>query len=121
MMLNNDVNLLEAKKLNLEIELSELMKNNTEEDKINELRAEILYIKKQINKALGYKEIKKQEEIKRKKLGIDERNIKNYNAFKTRYKKISKMEMATKNILKIIDIYLNKESYQDNVVKVMSR
>ena len=121
MMLNADVNLLESKKLDLEVELNELIKNNAEKDKINELRSEILYIKKQISKALGNKEVKKQEEIKRKKSGIDERNIKNYSAFKLRYKRISKMEVSTKNILRVIDIYLNQEQYNDNVVKVMSR
>ena len=121
MMLNTDVNLLESKKLSLEVELNELIKNNAEEDKINELRSEILYIKKQIDKTLGHKEVKKQEEIKRKKSGVDERNIKNYNTFKSRYKRISKMEVATKNILKVIDVYLNQVTYEDNMVKLISR
>lgn len=120
MMLDTDINSLESKKLNLEIELNGLLKNNAEEDKINELRSEILYIKKQIDQKLGPKEVETQEKIKREKSGIDDRNIKNYNAFKSKYKKISKMEVSTRNILRAIDAYLNTE-YQENMMKVMSR
>lgn len=124
MMFDADINSLETKKLSLEVELNSLLKNGTkEEDKINELKSEILYLKKQISQKLGSKEVESQQKIKRKKLGIDERNISNYNTFKSRYKKISKMEVATKNILKVIDVYLNNGIYenQDNVMKVMSR
>ena len=122
-MMNADVNSLENKKINLEIELNELIKNKGESDKINELRSEILYIKKQITQKLGPKEVETQEKIKRKKSGVDERNIKNYNSFKSRYNKIKNMEVATKNILKVIDIYLNQEQYEYkyNMVRVMSR
>ena len=123
MMLDADINSLESKKTSLEIELNNLLRSeNKEQDKINELRSEILYLKKQIGKKLGSKEVKKQEAIKRKKSGIDDRNIKNYKVFKSKYKKISKMEVATKNILKTIDAYLNRLKYEDNsTVKVMSR
>ena len=104
MMLDTDINSLETRKTELEIELNNLLRSdNKEEDKINELRSEILYLKKQIDKKLGTKEVKKQEEIKRKKLRVDERNIKNYNALKSKYRKISNMEVATKNILKVLD------------------
>lgn len=123
MMLATDINSLETKKIGLEIELNNLLKNGKEEiDKINELRSEILYLKKQISQKLGSKEVKNHEELKRKKYGIDEKNIKNYSAFKTKYKQISKMEVSTKNILKVIDVYLNKKQYEQNdMVKVMSR
>ena len=124
MMLDTDINSLETKKLSLEIELNNLLKSeNKEEDKINELRSEILYLKKQISQRLGPKEVEISKRIKRKKLGIDETNISNYNAFKSRYKKISKIEVATKNILKVIDVYLNHSNYEndDNMMKVMSR
>lgn len=124
MMLCTDVNSLETKKLSLEIELNNLLKNeDREEDKINELRSEILYLKKQIGQKLGSKEVENQEKIKRKKLGVDDRNIKNYNAFKNKYKKISKIEVSTKNILKVIDAYLNNSHtvYEENRMKVMSR
>ena len=123
MMLESDINSLESKKIDLELQLNNLMKNNAEKDKINELKAEILYIKKQISQKLGSKEVETQAKIKRKKSGVDERNIKNYNAFKSKYKKISKMEVSTKNILRVIDSYLNQEQYEmnENMVKVMSR
>ena len=123
MMLDTDINSLESRKTELEIELNNLIKSeDKEEDKINELRSEILYLKKQIGKKLGSKEVKKQEEIRRKKLRVDERNIKNYNAFKSKYRKISKMEVATKNILKVIDSYLiSSQNNNSDMVKVMSR
>ena len=123
MMLDTDINSLENRKTELEIELNNLLRSdNKEEDKINELRSEVLYLKKQIGKKLGSKEVKKQEEIRRKKLRVDERNIKNYNAFKSKYRKISKMEVATKNILKVIDSYLiSSQNNNSDMVKVMSR
>ena len=123
MMLDTDINSLEIRKTQLEIELNNLLRSdNKEEDKLNELRSEILYLKKQIGKKLGSKEVKKQEEIRRKKLRVDERNIKNYNAFKSKYRKISKMEVATKNILKVIDNYLiSSQNNNSDMVKVMSR
>lgn len=123
MMFDTDINSLEIRKTQLEIELNNLLRSdNKDEDKINELRSEILYLKKQIGKKLGSKEVKKQEEIRRKKLRVDERNIKNYNAFKSKYRKISKMEVATKNILKVIDNYLiSSQNNNSDMVKVMSR
>jgi len=121
MLLETDINSLETKKINLEIKLNELLKNNAEIDKINELRSEIIYITKQISQKLGTKEVESQEQLKRKKLHIDERNVKNYNAFKSRYKRISKMEVATRNILKAIDMYLNEKQNTNEMVKVMGR
>ena len=121
MMLETDINSLETKKVSLELKLNELLKKNANQDDINELKSEILYIKKQINKKLGTKELEVTQRIKRKKSGVDERNIKNYNLFKTRYKKISNMEISTKNILRVIDVYLNKKQYNEEIVKVMSK
>ena len=121
MILGTDINSLESKKTNLELELNELLKNNAEQDKINELKSEILYIKKQISQKLGVKEVESQEKLKRKKLQIDERNIKNYNAFKFRYKRISKMQVATRNILKKIDVYLMEKQNTIDMVKVIGR
>ena len=121
MMLETDINSLESKKTNLEIKLNELLKNNADKDEINELKSEILYIKKQISQKLGIKEVESQEKLKRKKLHVEETNIKNYNAFKSRYKRISKMEVATRNILKAIDIYLMENQNSNDRVKVMGR
>lgn len=124
MMLGTDINSLERKKLDLEIELNSLLKSvDRDEDKINELRSEILYLKKQISQKLGSKEVENQERLKRKKSGVDQRNVSNYNLFKSKYHQISKMEIATKRILGLIDIYQNKGQYQsqDSIMKVMSR
>ena len=121
MMVETDINSLESKKLSLELRLNELVKNNAEQDDINELKSEILYINKQINKKLGAKEVEVTQKIKRKKSGVDERNIKNYNLFKARYKRISNMEISTKNILRVIDLYLGREQYNEDLVKVMSK
>lgn len=129
MIFEDDINSLESKKIDLEIQLNNLLKsdnkeldNNKKSDKINELRSEILYLKKQIDKKLGYKEKEKLKEIKRKKSGVDEKNIKNYKAFKARYKKINNMEVATKNILKTIEAYLiGLKQEEHSAVKVMSR
>ena len=121
MMLETDINSLESKKISLEIKLNELLKDNANKDEINELKSEILYIKKQISQKLGIKEVESQEKLKRKKLHIDERNIKNYNAFKSRYKRISKMEVSTRNILKVIDIYFKEKQNVNDMVKVMGR
>lgn len=124
MVVVDDVNSLELKKINLEVELNNLIKSGKkDENKMNELRSEILYIKKQISKKIGPKEVEFQERIKRKKLGVKEKNIKNYTAFKSKYKKISKIEIATKSILKSIDNYLGREVYEysDNEAKVMIR
>ena len=56
MMLDTDINSLETRKTELEIELNNLLRSdNTEEDKINELRSEILYLKKQIGKLYQFK------------------------------------------------------------------
>lgn len=121
MIIETDINSLESKKLSLELKLNELLKNNAEQDYINELKSEILYIKKQINKKLGTKEVEVTQKLKRKKSGIDERNIKNYNLFKARYKRISNMEISTKNILRVIDLYLGRDQYSEDLVKFMSK
>ena len=49
MMLDTDVNSLEARKTDLEVELNNLLKSEKkEEDKINELRSEILFFKSMV-------------------------------------------------------------------------
>lgn len=124
MMLGSDINSLETNKLSLEIELNALLKSEEkDEDKINELRSEILHLQKQINKILGTKEVQKQKEIKKEKSRTDERIIIEYNELKKRYGKISKIRVSKRNILRVIEEYFNKDKYeyQDNVVKVMSR
>ena len=121
MMLETDINSLETKKLNLELKLNELLKNNANQDDINELKSEILYIKKKINKKLGTKELEVTQRIKRKKSRVDEKNIENYNFIKDGYKQISNINISVNKIIKVIDVYLNKQQYNEDYVKVMSK
>ncbi len=119
----SNVNSLQKQKLDLQIKLNELLKSdNKTEDEINELKSEIIYLNKRIEKIVGSNEIERQKELKRKKLGIDQRNLNNYYAFKDKYKKISKMKIATNHIISLIES-INSNSYQvdvtlDNIVKV---
>ena len=119
-MLNNqELKDLENKKLELELSIKELLqKEDYSKDLENELRSELLYINKQIKHKLGNKEIKIQEEIKRKRTGKDERNINNYNILKNKYKQISNIEIATKDILRNIDNYYLSQAYEDNMEMV---
>lgn len=109
----SDVNSLQKEKLNKEIKLKELLKSNSSEDEINELKSEILYLNKQIEKIVGTNEIKRQKEIRIKKLGLEEKKLNNYYAFKEKYKKISKMRSSVKQLIKVIDIY-NNSLYIEN-------
>lgn len=119
MLSNEDVNTLQKKKLDLQIKLNELLKSSNKNiDDINELKSEILYLDKQIEKIVGSNEIKRQKEVRRKKLGIDDANIKNYFLFKSKYKQICKMRVATLHMLNVIDNHINKYNNEDNVVKV---
>lgn len=119
----SNVNSLQKQKLDLQIKLNELLKSdNKTEDGINELKSEIIYLNKRIEKIVGSNEIERQKELKRKKLGIDQRNLNNYYAFKDKYKKISKMKIATNHIISLIES-INSNSYQvdvtlDNIAKV---
>ena len=107
---------LQDKKLKLQIKLSNLLNSNDiTKDDINELNAEIKHLDSQINKILGSKEVKMLEEIKHKKNRVEERNIKSFYALKDKYKKISKMKLATSHMIDIIDNLNNKEY---DVVKV---
>lgn len=119
-MLNNqELKDLENKKLELELSIKELLqKEDYSKDLENELRSELLYINKQIKHKLGNKEIKIQEEIKRKRTGKDERNINNYNILKNKYKQISNIEIATKDIIRNIDNYYLSQAYEDNMEMV---
>lgn len=121
MIVETDINSLESKKLSLELKLNELLRNKANQDDINELKSEILYTKKQINKKLGTKELEGTQKIKRKKSGVDERIISNYNSLKEKYKKISNIEISVNNIFKVIDVYLNSNQNNEDLVKVMSR
>lgn len=107
-----DVNSLQKQKLNLQVKLNELLKSGSATvDEINELKSEILYLDKQIEKIVGTNEIKRQQELKRKKSGIEQRNLRNFYEFKDKYKKISKMKIATTRMIASIE-NLQRATYE---------
>lgn len=100
------VNELQTQKLQLELKLNEILHTpNHSIDEVNELKSEIIYLDKKIGKQLGAKELERQKELSKKKSGIEQINIKGYYALKDKYKKISKMKLATERMLKIIGLY----------------
>lgn len=116
----SEVNKIQQEKINLEIQLAEFKKNNASEDKINEIKSEIIYLSKKIEKKLGSNELKRRAEISKKRSGIEENNIKAYLAFKEKYKKISKMKLAFTKMMNTIET-IQKNSLienEENVVKV---
>lgn len=116
-----DVNVLEHDKKQLQVKLSELIKSgNFSEDEVNGIKAEILYLDKQISKIVGSNEIKRQKELKQRKSGIEQANINAYYSFKDKYKKINKMKVATTRMINEIDEF-NRKKYdvvEKEVVKV---
>lgn len=116
-----DVNVLEHDKKQLQVKLSELIKSgNFSEDEVNSIKAEILYLDKQISKIVGSNEIKRQKELKQRKSGIEQANISAYYSFKDKYKKINKMKVATTRMINEIDEF-NRKKYdvvEKEVVKV---
>lgn len=108
----SDVNSLQKKKLELQANLDLLLKSkNPTTDEINGLKAEILYLDKQIERILGSKEIERQKESRRQKSGVEQLNMKKYYEFKDKYKKMNKMKIATTRMIGAI------ESYQNNFYK----
>ena len=107
-MISETVQELQIKKRELQSKLSNLLETKCSKDDINELRAEILHIDKLIEKKLGTKELKRQEEVRRKKTGKDELAIKTYLGFKKKYKKISEMNVATNRFMGVIDSLSNE-------------
>lgn len=119
MISNEDEKTLQKQKLDLQIKLNELLKSNDKSiDDINELKSEILHLDKQIEKIVGSNEIKRQKEVKRKKLGIEETNINNYYLFKSKYRQICKMRISFLHMLSAIENYYNDQQLKDEVVKV---
>lgn len=115
MIYSSNVNSLQKQKLDLQIKLNELLKsNNKNDDEINELKSEIIYLNKRIEKIVGSNEIERQNQLRRKKLGIDQKNLNDYYEFKDKYKKISKMKIATNHIISLIES-VNLGMYQTDV------
>ena len=115
-MKNQKLNLLQRQKLDLQMKLSDLLHSSTnDKDAINEIKSEIIYINKQIEKIVGKKEIEMQNELKNKKFGLEEKNKNNYYNFKFTIKKISPMKIATNRIINIIESKVNTNSNSEKV------
>ena len=87
-----------------------LNSNNPSSDELNALKSELKYLDDQLNKINGLNEKKRTEQVKNKKLGIEEKNKNNYYIFKDKYKKISNMKLATTRIINAIS-ELQKQQY----------
>ena len=87
-----------------------LNSNNPSSDELNALKSELKYLDDQLNKINGLNEKKRTEQVKNKKLWIEEKNKNNYYIFKDKYKKISNMKLATTRIINAIS-ELQKQQY----------
>ena len=115
-----DVNTLQKQKQDLQLKLREKIQNNASNDEINELKAEILHLEKNINRILGTNEVKRQKELAHVKSGLDEKNKRRYYAFKKKYSMISKLNDATNNILRVIENLEKQDSIENVMIKVKS-
>ena len=102
---------LEKEKLQKQMELSNIL--NDDEDKVNELKSEILHLEKQIEKIVGKKEITRQQELKNKRNRKYEINRDNYFKLKQMLKRISPMNNAVNKFIYTVD-----NSKVDEIVKV---
>lgn len=114
--MKNKLNSLQKQKLDLQVELNSLLHSSfKDDDKINEIKSEILYLDKQIEKIIGKKEIERQNELKNKKSGIEEINKNNYYSLKLIVKRISPMTAATNRMINTIEKMQIKEVQNEKV------
>ena len=117
-MASKNVDLLQKQKLELQVQLNGLLhQTNKDQDKINELKSEILYLDKQIEKIVGKKEIERQNELKKKKQGVEEINKNNQYNLKTMVKRINPMSIATNRMINTIEKLQNIQ-IEDEKVRV---
>ncbi len=90
-----------------------LNSKNPSKDDLNALKSEIKYLDDQLNKIDGLNEKKRIEQVKNKKLGIEEKNKNRYYAFKDKYKKISNMKLATTRIIGVINEMQNQHYIEE--------
>ena len=115
-MVNKNIVSMQKQKLNLQVELDNLMHQpNKDIDKINELKSDILYLEKQIEKIIGKKEIERQKELRNKKFRTDDINKNNYYNLKSMVKKISPMNLATNRIIGVIEKSRMEKSIEEKV------
>ena len=87
-----------------------LNSSNPSSEELNALKSELKYLDDQLNKINGLNDKKRTEQVKNKKLGLEEKNKNNYYMFKDKYKKISNMKLATTRIINVIS-NLQKQQY----------
>ena len=119
MISGSNIKELQKQRLDLQIKLNDLLNSkNVNKDEINELRAEIKHLDKDINKILGSNEVNRIEELKKKKDASIDRNRKIFYALKEKYKKISNMKIATTKMIALIDNYNKKIFVEEQIQKV---
>ena len=87
-----------------------LNSSNPSSEELNALKSELKYLDDQLNKINGLNDKKRTEQVKSKKLGLEEKNKNNYYTFKDKYKRISNMKLATTRIINAISD-LQKQQY----------
>ena len=95
-----------------------LSSKNPSSDELNALKSELKYLDDQLNRINGLNDKKRTEELKNKKLGLNEKNKSNYYIFKEKYKKISNMSLATSRMIKDIEIYQKQQYVEEEKVRV---
>ena len=93
-----------------------LNSNNPSSDELNALKSELKYLDDQLNKITGLNDKKRTEQVKNKKLGLEEKNKTSYYAFKEKYKKISNMKLATTRMISVINELQRQEYIEEKVM-----
>ena len=106
---NRNLDSLEKEKLQKQIELDNLLKTGCSEDKMNELKAEIRHLEKQIEKIVGKKEISRRRELKKKTNREYEINKERYFKLKQMVKRISPMNTAVNRLIVTVGNYKTDE------------
>ena len=92
---------------------------NVSSEELSALKAELKYLEDQLTKIRGGNEKKREAELTNKKQRKNDKNIRNYEAFKTKCKPISNFNIAFNHLKKAIMYYqsasLNNEFEQDKV------
>ena len=91
-----------------------LNSNNPSNDELNALKSELKYLDDQLIRMNGINDKKRTEQVKNKKLGIEEKNKTSYYSFKEKYKKISNMKLATTRIINDIQEMQKQQYIEEN-------
>ncbi len=92
---------------------------NVSSEELSALKAELKYLEDQLTKIRGGNEKKREAELTNKKQRKDDKNIRNYEALKLKYKPISNLSIAFNHMNKSILYYqsasITREYEQDKV------